>query len=146
MHVSAKDKNTGKENKITIKSNSGLSEAEIEAMVKDAEANAEDDKKKIDRINRRNRAEGTINDARKELEKEGHWLTEEEKTKLTTAIDDLETFMNSDEEGDVETKIVAVMESLSLIEKAKAAAEQPAATEATTPEADVVDAEAKEVK
>ena len=146
MHVSAKDKNTGKENKITIKSNSGLSEAEIEAMVKDAEANAEDDKKKIDRINRRNRAEGTINDARKELEKEGHWLTEEEKTKLTTAIDDLETFMNSDEEGDVETKIVAVIELLSLIEKAKAAAEQPATTEATTPEADVVDAEAKEVK
>jgi molecular chaperone DnaK len=146
MHVSAKDKNTGKENKITIKSNSGLSESEIEAMVKDAEANAEEDKKKIDSINRRNRAEGTIHDARKELEKEGHWLTEEEKTKLTTAIDDLETFMNSDEEGDIETKIITVIESLSAIEKAKAAAEQPAPTEATTPEADVVDAEAKEVK
>jgi molecular chaperone DnaK len=146
MHVSAKDKNTGKENKITIKSNSGLSDAEIQEMVKDAELNAEEDKKKIDSINKRNRAEGTINDARKELEKEGHWLTEEEKTKLTTAIDDLETFMNSDEEGDIETKIITVIEFLSLIEKAKNAAQQPAATEATTPEAEVVDAEAKEVK
>jgi molecular chaperone DnaK len=150
MHVSAKDKNTGKENKITIKSSSGLSEAEIQAMIKDAELNAEEDKKKIDSINKRNRAEGVIHQARQELEKEGHWLTEEQKTKLTTSIDDLEAFMNSDEEGDIENKIGAVIEGLSAIEQAKAAMENlkegGAEVRTEKPEEEVIEAEAKEVK
>ena len=150
MHVSAKDKNTGKENKITIKSSSGLSEAEIQAMVKDAELNAEEDKKRVDQINKRNRAEGVIHQARQELEKEGHFLTEEQKTKLTDSINDLEAFMNSDEEGDVETKIAAVIESLSAIEQAKAAMEslKESGAEVRTekPEEEVIEAEAKEVK
>lgn len=145
MHVSAKDKNTNKENKITIKSSSGLSDTEIQQMVQDAEANAEADKKQVTKINKRNRGEGAINEARRELEKEGHWLTEEQKTKITTSIDELETFMNSDEEGDIETKIGSVIEVLGMIEKAKAAAEQPKTEDAPTTE-DVVDAEVKEVK
>jgi molecular chaperone DnaK len=150
MHVSAKDKNTGKENKITIKSSSGLSEAEIQAMVKDAELNAEEDKKKVEQINKRNRAEGVIHQARQELEKEGHFLTEEQKTKLTDSINDLEAFMNSDEEGDIETKIGAIIEGLSAIEQAKAAMEslKESGAEVRTekPEEEVIEAEAKEVK
>ncbi len=149
MHVSAKDKNTGKENKITIKSSSGLSEAEIQAMVKDAELNAEEDKKRVDQINKRNRAEGVIHQARQELEKEGHFLTEEQKTKLTDSINDLEAFMNSDEEGDVETKIAAVIEGLSAIEQAKAAMEslkESGAEVRTEKPEEVIEAEAKEVK
>jgi len=149
MHVSAKDKNTGKENKITIKSNSGLNEAEIQAMVKDAEANAEEDKKKLNLINKRNRAESVINDARSELEKEGRFLTEEQKVKLVDAINDLEAFMNSEEEGDIEAKIHPVIEALSVISQAKAAIdslkESGAEVRTEKPE-EVIDAEAKEVK
>jgi molecular chaperone DnaK len=149
MHVSAKDKNTGKENKITIKSNSGLNEDEIQNMIKEAEENAEEDKKKLNLINKRNRAESVINDARSELEKEGHFLTEEQKAKLVDAINDLEAFMNSEEEGDIEAKIHPVIEALSVISQAKAAIdslkESGAEVRTDKPE-EVIEAEAKEVK
>ncbi|MFX7136294.1 Hsp70 family protein, partial [Acinetobacter baumannii] len=67
LHVGAKDKGPGKENKITIKANSGLSEAEIEKMVKDAEANAAEDKKKVELVTARNQADGMVHSVRKSL-------------------------------------------------------------------------------
>ena len=144
MHISAKDKGTGKENKITIKSSSGLSENEIQAMVKEAEEHAEEDKKKVNMINKRNRAEGVIHQARGELEKEGAILSQEAKDTITKAVDELEAFMNSEEEGDMEEKIIAVIQALSEIDKAKNAASEAQASKSDNP--DIVDAEATEVK
>jgi molecular chaperone DnaK len=85
LNVSAKDKNTGKENKITIKSDSGLTEAEIQRMVQEAEENAESDKKQADLINARNSAEGTTHSIKKDYEEYKEQLTEEERTKFDEA-------------------------------------------------------------
>lgn len=86
MHVSAKDKNTGKENKITIKSDSGLSKEEIERMVQEAEANAESDKKQREIIEARNTAEAQIHSIRKDMEEVGADLSQEVKDKVEEAI------------------------------------------------------------
>ena len=97
MHISAKDKNTGKENKITIKSNSGLSEAEIQQMVKDAELNAEADKKTRTLIETRNSAEAMIHDIKKQQEELNEQLTDTEKTDAETAIAAVEEASKGDD-------------------------------------------------
>src|SRR5699024_2176188 len=79
LHVSAKDKGTGKENKITIKASSGLSEEEVERMVKDAEANAEEDKRVAELAHARNQADALVHSTRKSLEEYGDKLEEAEK-------------------------------------------------------------------
>ena len=103
MHVSAVDKGTGKENKITIKANSGLSESEIQRMVKDAEENAEEDSKRKMLIETKNFAEGQANSVRKELNESD--LSQEEKDKIEEAISELEKSLKSDDKDDIMDKL-----------------------------------------
>lgn len=86
LHVSAKDKSTGKENKITIKANSGLSDEEIQKMVKDAEANAEEDKKRVAMVQARNAGEAMVHSVKKSLEEHGDKVSADEKAKIEEAI------------------------------------------------------------
>ncbi|WIT11788.1 molecular chaperone DnaK [Paucibacter sediminis] len=166
LHVGAKDKGTGKENKITIKANSGLSEAEIEKMVKDAEANAVEDKKKVELVQAKNQADGMVHSVRKSLTEHGDKLDAGEKDKIEAAIKDLEEAIKGDDKAAIEGKTEELMKaSQKLGEKiyaesqaaagagaAGAGAEQPQAhsheQQASAKPADdnVVDAEFKEVK
>ncbi|MEO6293694.1 MAG: molecular chaperone DnaK [Burkholderiaceae bacterium] len=162
LHVGAKDKGTGKENKITIKANSGLSEAEIQQMVKDAELNAEEDKKKLALVQARNQGEATIHSVKKSLGEYGDKLEAGEKEKIEAAIKELEEAVKTDDTAAIEAKNTSLMEvSQKLGEKmyadmqAQEAANAAAAGGAAggeqagaKPAADdnVVDAEVKEVK
>ena len=151
MHIGAKDKGTGKENKITIKSNSGLSESEIQEMVKDAELNAESDKKARELIEARNNAESTLFGFKQDFEKYSDKVTEEEKTKAEEAIKTVEEALKGDDAKAIEDSIPKLYEAIGPITKAKNDAEEAKkkAEEATktteTPKDDnVVDAEVKE--
>jgi molecular chaperone DnaK len=162
LHVGAKDKGTGKENKITIKANSGLSEAEIQQMVKDAELNAEDDKKKLALVQARNQGEATVHSVKKSLAEYGDKLEAGEKEKIEAAIKELEEAVKTDDTAAIEAKNTGLMEvSQKLGEKmyadmqaqeaanaAGAAAGAAGAEQAGAKAADdnVVDAEVKEVK
>ena len=147
LSVRAADKATGKENKITIKANSGLTEAEIQRMVKDAEENAEADRKQLDLIQTRNSAEGFINEGRTDFEKYGEGLTEEERTKFTTARDELEQSLKTDDIEDIRARVMTYMQAMSPLTGLKHKAEnpEPKPTESTNPN-EPVDVEAKEVK
>ncbi|GBU14825.1 chaperone protein DnaK [Polaromonas sp.] len=157
LHVGAKDKGTGKENKITIKANSGLSEAEIQQMVKDAELNAEDDKKKVEFVQAKNSAEAMIHSVKKSLAEYGDKLDAAEKEKIEVAIKDMEEALKTEDQAAIESKNAALMEaSQKLGEKMYAdmqaskdgEAGAPGAEQASAKPADdnVVDAEVKEVK
>ena len=162
LHVGAKDKGTGKENKITIKANSGLSEAEIQQMVKDAELNAEDDKKKLALVQARNQGEATVHSVKKSLSEYGEKLEAGEKEKIEAAIKELEEAVKSDDTATIEAKNTSLMEvsqklgekmyaDMQAQEAANAAGGAAGAEQAGTnakPAADdnVVDAEVKEVK
>ncbi|MES2950498.1 MAG: molecular chaperone DnaK [Pseudomonadota bacterium] len=166
LHVGAKDKGTGKENKITIKANSGLSEAEIQQMVKDAELNAADDKKKVELVQSKNQADSSVHSVRKSLTEYGDKLDAGEKEKIEAAIKDLEEAIKGDDKAAIDEKNTALMSaSQKLGEKmyadmqAKQGAEgeqQPAggeqahagggASSAHAADDNVVDAEVKEVK
>jgi molecular chaperone DnaK len=164
LHVGAKDKGTGKENKITIKANSGLSEEEIQKMVRDAEVNAAEDKKKLELVTARNQADAMIHSVRKSLSEHGDKLDAGEKEKIEAALKDAEEALKSDDKADLEAKTEALMTaSQKLGEKVyadmqaqQAAAGAGAAAGAAGAEApkadgkaadpDVVDAEFKEVK
>jgi len=100
MHISAKDKGTGKENKITIKSDSGLSKDEIERMVREAEENAESDKQARTLIDTRNQAEATVHEIKKDLEEFKDDLTDTEKTDIETAIKAVEDAMKENDAVD----------------------------------------------
>ena len=161
LHVHAKDKGTGKENKITIKANSGLSEAEIEKMVKDAEANAAEDHKKVELVQARNHADAMAHSVKKSLAEHGKELADDEKAKIEAAVKEVEEALKGDDKDAITAKTDAMMAaSHKLSEKMyadvqKAAAAQGAA-EAAQPQReahaqakgndDVVDAEVKEVK
>jgi len=161
LHVGAKDKGTGKENKITIKANSGLSEAEIQQMVKDAELNAEEDKKKVEFVTAKNNAEAMVHSVKKSLGEYGDKLEAGEKEKIETAIKDMEEALKGDDKAAIDAKNTALMEaSQKLGEKmyadmqaSQAAAGGDAAGAAGAEQAqakpaddNVVDAEVKEVK
>ena len=159
LHVGAKDKATGKENKITIKANSGLSESEIEKMVKDAELNAEEDKKQIDMIQARNHADAMVHSVKKSLAEHGDTLEADEKAKVEAALKDAEEALKSStDKADLEAKTEALMTaSQKLGEKMYADAQaaagaapgaEPAheAAGAAAHDENVVDAEFKEVK
>lgn len=163
LHVGAKDKGTGKENKITIKANTGLTEAEIQQMVKDAELNAADDKKKIELVQARNQADASVHSVKKSLVEYGDKLDAGEKEKIEAAIKELEEALKSDDKAAIDEKSTALMTvSQKLGEKmyadmqAKQAAEgapagdagQAGGAEAGANAADdnIVDAEVKEVK
>jgi len=109
LHVGAKDKGTGKENKITIKANSGLSEAEIQKMVKDAELNAEEDRKKLEIVQARNSAEATVHSVRKSLTEYGEKLDGGEKEKIEAALKELETALKGEDKAAIEEKTNALM-------------------------------------
>jgi molecular chaperone DnaK len=161
LHVGAKDKGTGKENKITIKANSGLTEAEIQQMVKDAELNAADDHKKIELVQARNSAEASAHSVKKSLAEYGDKLEAGEKEKIETALKDVEEALKSDDKAVIEEKATALMtvsqklgEKMYADQQAKDAAAQAGAggtAGAEAPQAkpaddNVVDAEVKEVK
>ena len=141
LNVHAKDKNTGKENKITIKANSGLSEAEIEQMVKDAEANAESDKKQKELIESRNQADSVISNVKNDMS-EVTTLTDEEKKKIDDAILALEEAKNGTDKEEINKKLGELFMASQAIQEAK-----NKATEAKpNSEQNVVDAEFTETK
>lgn len=157
LHVGAKDKGTGKENKITIKANSGLSEDEIQKMVKDAELNAAEDKKKVELAQARNQGEAMVHSVKKSLGEHGASLDAGEKEKIEAAIKDVEEALKGEDKAAIDDKTNTLMSaSQKLGEKmyadaqaaAGAAGGPGAGPEAASAPADdnVVDAEVKEVK
>ncbi|MDP0589238.1 MAG: molecular chaperone DnaK [Candidatus Endonucleobacter bathymodioli] len=149
MNVSARDKATGKEQSIIIKASSGLSDDEISAMVKDAEANAEEDKKFEELITVRNSADGLIHTARKTLTDAGDKVDTEEKASIDTAITELEAAVKTDDKSDIEAKVKILSElSGNLTQKMYAeASKKGEETKAESEHAgEAVDAEFEEVK
>jgi molecular chaperone DnaK len=161
LHVGAKDKGTGKENKITIKANSGLSEDEIQKMVRDAEANAAEDKKKLEVVQARNQGDAMVHSVRKSLTEYGDKLDAGEKDKIEAAIKAVEEALKGDDKDTIEAKTNELMTaSQKLGEKmyadmqaqqaaaggAAGAAPGGEAPKADAKDPDVVDAEFKEVK
>jgi len=144
LSVSAKDKMTGKENKITIKANSGLTEAEIQEMVKDAEVNAEADQKARALIEARNQAEGALREFNQDLEKYGDKVTAEEKTLAEDAIKVLEEAVIGEDTTLIQDSIPKLYEAMGPITKAKTEAE--ATSETAAKDDNIVDAEVKESK
>jgi len=149
MHVSAKDKATGKENKIVIKSSSGLSEEEIEAMVADAEAHAEEDAKAKALVDARNQAESLVNGVKKSMEDGADVLDDGEKEAIEAGITDLEESLKSEDVDDINAKSEALMQvSHKLAEKMYAQGQEGAAgaEQQESPQDDnVVDAEFEDV-
>jgi molecular chaperone DnaK len=162
LHVGAKDKGTGKENKITIKANSGLSEAEIQQMVKDAELNAADDKKKLELVQARNEAEANAHSVKKSLVEYGDKLDAGEKEKIEAAVKAVEDSLKSEDKDAIKAasealqaasqklgeKVYADMQAKQAAEAAPQAepAAEHAAHGAKPADDNVVDAEVKEVK
>ena len=155
LHVSAKDKATGKENKITIKANSGLSEEEIKKMEEDAIKYADEDRKLRELVDARNAADGMVHSVKKSLTEHGDKLDAAEKEAIETALKDVEEAMKSDDKATIEAKTEALTTaSQKLGEKVYAAQQAEANTESAQPSAegektvdgDVVDAEFEEVK
>jgi molecular chaperone DnaK len=148
MHISAKDKNTGKENKITIKSNSGLSDDEIQAMIRDAEANAESDKKQRTLIETRNQADSQLHEVRKDLEEFRSELTETEITELETAIASVEEASKGDDAEKITEELAKVYPAMkALLDKKQAKEQAEAQAEAQPqPQDDIVDATFTEKK
>ncbi len=156
LNVSAKDKATGKEQSIVIKASSGLSDEEIDAMVQDAESNAEEDRKFEELVQTRNTADGLVHASRKMLEEAGDKASEEEKTAIEAALTDLEEAVKNAEstKEDLDAKIEVLSQaSQGLTQKmyaeqaeGAAAEGQPQPEEAAAAGEDVVDAEFEEVK
>ncbi len=153
LHVAAKDKATNKEANITIKASSGLSEAEIESMVRDAEAHAEDDKKALELVSARNQLDSLIHSTTKSLKEYGDHLTADEKSAIEAALKEAEEVVKSDDKDAIEAKAEALSTAAQKLGEKMYAAEQAKSAEAAAPsheakkdEGDVVDAEFTEVK
>ena len=149
LHVSAKDKDTGKEQKITIKANSGLTDEEIQAMVRDAEAHAEDDKKFEELVQTRNQADAMVHATRKQLEEVGDALAANDKEAIETAIKELEAVLKGSDKAAIDEKSQALIQaSQKLMEASQAKAQQGGgdAGQQADGNDDVVDAEFEEVK
>jgi molecular chaperone DnaK len=142
MNISAKDKTTGKENKITIKSDSGLSKAEIERMIQEAEINAESDKKARALIDTRNSAEAQLHEVRKDLADHGDKITEEQKTEIETVIKAVEEATKGEDAEKITEELNKVYPAMKALLDAKTAAEQAAQQPAAEAKAEdnVVDA------
>ncbi|MEX1336543.1 MAG: molecular chaperone DnaK, partial [Candidatus Limnocylindrales bacterium] len=152
LHVSAKDKATGKEQSIVIKASSGLSEDEIEQMVQDAEAHADEDKKFEELVQLRNQADGMVHAARKTLEEAGDKASDEEKQAIESAATELEEAIKGDDKDDIQAKLDKLTEASGNLaqkmyaEQGEAAQGAEAGSEAgAKQEDDVVDAEYEEV-
>jgi molecular chaperone DnaK len=142
MNINAKDKNTGKENKITIKSDSGLSKDQIDAMIKDAEANAEEDNKKKELITARNAADNIVHQIRKDMTEVESVLTEEQKDTIKKSIDSVEAAVAGDDKAAIDSTLNDLVNASQVIQEAKVK------TEGSKKSSDdaVVDAEFTEVK
>ncbi|MCC7091048.1 MAG: molecular chaperone DnaK [Nitrosomonas sp.] len=160
LHVSAKDKATGKENKIKIQASSGLSDDEIERMVKDAEAHAEEDHKTLELVSSRNQCDAMIHSVKKSLKEYGDQLDGEEKAKIEAALKDAEDVLKTDKKDEIDAKTQALTEAAhKLAEKMYQQKDQPdqqgqtgagagpSSNQGEKPvEGEVVDAEFEEVK
>jgi len=160
LHVSAKDKATGKENKIKIQASSGLSEAEIQRMVSDAEVHAEDDRKALELVTARNQLDALIHSTQKSLKEYGEQLSADEKSAIEAALKEAEEVVKSDDKAAIEAKTEALATAAQKLGEKMYAAEQAKAQEGgcgscgpgetcsdqKKEEGDVVDAEFTEVK
>jgi len=154
LNVSAKDKATGKEQSIRITASGGLSDEDIENMVRDAEANAEADKKFEELIAARNSCDGMVHAARKTLEEAGEHATDDEKAAIEAAIAEADEAMKGDDKDAIEAATAKVTEATGPVAQKMYAAQQSAeaagagaeATDDTVDDGDVVDAEFEEVK
>ncbi|MDO4683678.1 MAG: molecular chaperone DnaK [Lautropia sp.] len=164
LHVSAKDKATGKENKITIKANSGLSDAEIDKMVRDAEEHADEDKARVELTNARNNADAMLHSVEKSMKEHGESLDADDKSKIEAAMNEVREAVKGDDKARIEESTTALMNAAQKLgETGYAAAQGPAAAGAAGAAAgaageaqadkpaeaaddDVVDADFKEVK
>ena len=163
LHVGAKDKASGKENKITIKANSGLTEEEIQRMVHDAEANAAEDQRLKELAEAHNQGDSLVHSTRKALTEQGDKLDAAEKEKIEAAIKDLEAALKGSDKADIDAKSAALSTAAQTLgekmyadmqaqqasaapEGAQAGASAGAGTGAKPAEDDVVDADFKEVK
>jgi molecular chaperone DnaK len=158
LHVSAKDKATGKENKITIKANSGLTEEEIQRMVRDAEANKAEDHRRFELAQARNAADASVHQIRKALAEHGASLDAAEKDRIDSALKDVEEALKGDDKDAIEAKTQALMVAAQKLgEKMYAGMQQAGTQQAAAGTAgsgdakaakndDVVDADYKEVK
>ena len=158
LHVTARDKATGKENKIKIQASSGLNEAEIQRMVKDAEAHAEEDRRQLELVNARNQLEALVHSVKKSLKDYGDKLDAPEKEKIEAAIKDAEGALKSDDKAGIDAKSEALAqaaqklgEKMYAAEQAKQAQQQeqpqaPGGGEQGKKDENVVDAEFTEVK
>jgi len=156
LNVSAKDKATGKGTSITIKASSGLSDEDVENMVKDAEAHKEEDRKFHELVSARNTADGMIHATTKSMAELGEQVEAEEKTSIEAAIEPLKEAMKGDDKDDIEAKTKALVEASGKMAErvyaqqaegyASAEASADAGGEANTNNDDVVDAEFEEVK
>jgi molecular chaperone DnaK len=154
LHVSAKDKASGKENKITIKANSGLTEQEIQKMVRDAEANAVEDKRLRELAESRNHGDALVHSTRKALAEYGDKLDAGEKQKIEAAISALETALQGNDKSGIDAQVAALSSAAQKLgekmypdsQAQQASNAAPDADAAKPPEDDVVDAEFKEVK
>jgi molecular chaperone DnaK len=163
LHVGAKDKATGKENKIKIQASSGLNEAEIQRMVKDAEAHAEDDRRQLELVNARNQLEALVHTVKKSLTDYGDKLDAGEKEKIETAVKEAEGSLKSEDKADIDAKSQALAQAAQKLGEKMYADQQQAAAQAAAggqasaqqsggessaqkDEGNVVDAEFTEVK
>jgi molecular chaperone DnaK len=157
LHVSAKDKATGKENKIKIQASSGLSEEEIQRMVKDAEANAEEDKKLRELVDTRNQADAMIHSVKKTLAEHGDKVDADEKGRIEAALKELEEAIKGDDKEAIETKTQALTQAAHKLaeqmykeQQAQAGTQQPEGGDGKDAgkkdDGNVVDAEFEEVK
>jgi molecular chaperone DnaK len=144
LSVSAKDNNTGKENKITIKANSGLSDEEIQQMIKEAEANAEDDKKQRTLIEARNQADGIVHGTRKDLAEVKDDISEDDQSKIQRAIASVEAAVKESDVEAINTAITELLTAAQVINEAKS--KKTAEPAEDTPADDVVDADFSEKK
>ncbi|AZV18778.1 MULTISPECIES: molecular chaperone DnaK [Mesorhizobium] len=150
VNVSAKDKGTGKEHQIRIQASGGLSDADIEKMVKDAEANAETDKKRRALVEARNQAEALLHSSEKSLKEYGDKVSEGERTAISDAIAALKTATEGDDPADIEAKSQALAEASMKLGQAMYEASQKEAAEAdakadAAKDSDVVDADFEEI-
>ncbi|MCG7389193.1 MULTISPECIES: molecular chaperone DnaK [Pantoea] len=150
LHVSAKDKNSGKEQKITIKASSGLNEEEIEKMVRDAEANAESDRKFEELVQTRNQGDQIAHSTRKQLDEAGDKLSADDKAPIESALSELETALKGEDKEAIDAKMQALMQVSSKLMEAAQQQSQAGGADAADASAkkddDVVDAEFEEVK
>ena len=152
VNVSAKDKGTGKEQKITIQADGGLSEAEIDQMVKEAEANKEADKKKREEIDVRNNADGMVNNVEKQMSEHGDKLSAEDKSKIESSLTAVKDALKESNTDDIKSKTETLTQDAMKLGEAVYKAQQEAEASkkadsepANNDKEDIVDAEFEEV-